>query len=187
MINLLPLDDRKQLHAARTNVLLLRYSIGLVFAAVFAGLTTVAIYAILTNMKLTAEATITSNQSRASNFSTVQTQADEYRKNLTNAQTVFNEEIQFSKLYLEIAHLLPANTALDSLVLDSSTIDSPMELPVKIKGEAQATALIASFKSSAVFNNEASYGTLALNTADDKEKYPYVLTVNVKINKGALK
>lgn len=187
MINLLPLDDRKQLQAARTNVLLMRYSIGLSFAAVFVGLTTLAIYVLLTNMKLTAESTIATNQSRVANFSTVQTQADAYRADLTDAQTVFNDEVQFSKLYLEIARLLPAKTALDSLALDAGTLGSPMELPVKIKGEEQATALITAFRASAIFGNAASYGTLALNSADDKDAYPYVLTVNVTINKGALK
>lgn len=187
MINLLPHDDRRQLRAARTNVLLLRYSIGLVFASIFVGLTTVVMYLLLTSLKQSAESVITSNQSKVANFSTVQAQADEYRKNLAAAKTVFDAEIQYSRLYLEISHALPAGTALDVLDLNTSSIGKPIQLPVKIQGEQQAGALLTSFRGSAVFNNTASYGTLTMNTGEDNDKYPYILTVNVTINKGAVK
>jgi hypothetical protein len=187
MINLLPLDDRKQLRAARTNVLLFRYCIGLVFAAVFVGIATGAIYILMTTMKQSAEVVITDNQAKVANYSTVQAQADDYRKNLSEAQAVFAEEVQFSKLYVELARILPAGTALESLAVEGSSLGTPMELPVKIKGEQQAIDLIAAFKGSAVFSNAASYGTLTMNAGDDKAEYPYVLSVNVTVNKGALK
>ena len=187
MINLLPIDDRRQLQAARTNVLLLRYSIGLVLAAVFLGLATIAFYVVLTSMKQSAENVISKNQARVANYSTVQAQADAYKGYLSTAQGIFSQDVNYAKLYLGIARLMPANTALESLTLDGTTLGTPMEIPVKIKGEQQATALVESFRSSPIFNNTASYGTLSMNTGDDKATYPYILTVKVTVNKGALK
>lgn len=187
MINLLPMGDRRQLLAARTNVLLLRYTIGLILAALFLGLASVAIYILLTTMKQSADTVISENQSKVANFSTVQSQAEEYKRYLSTAQAAFSEDVQFAKLYLEITRLLPANTALEALTLDAATLNAPMELPVKIKGEEQAIALVESFRSSAIFNNTASYGSLSMNTGDDKAVYPYTLTVKITVNKGALK
>ena len=187
MINLLPPDNRRQLRAARSNLLLVRYNVGLTLAAAFLGLVTLAIYFILSGMQQAAEQNIASNQAKVSNFSTVQAEADAYQKSLTEAKSLFDEEIQYSKLYLEIANTLPSGTALDTLELDASTLGTPLELPVKIRGEQQAQALLSAFQSSALFNNTASYGTLSMNTGDDNATYPYIITVKVTINKGAIK
>lgn len=186
MINLLPLDQRRQLRAARTNVLLFRYSIGLVFVAVALGLSVAAGYFLLTNEMKTADATIASNQSRVGSLSAVQAQADEYRKNLADAKTLLDSEIQYSKIYLEIAHIMPEGTALDALALDPSKLGAPLVLPVKIKGEQQATSLLNAFRSSALFNNSASYGSLTANSGADSATYPYIISINVTINKGAI-
>jgi Tfp pilus assembly protein PilN len=186
MINLLPPDDRRQLQAARSNLLLLRYNVGLVFAAIFLGLATLAIYFILTSMHQAAEKNIADNQAKVSNFSTVRAQEESYRKNLTDAKALFDEEIQYSKLYLDIARALPEGTALQSLDLNPAMLGTPQELPVKIRGEKQAEALLTALQSSALFNNAATYGTLTMNTEDDKATYPYIITVNVTLNKGAL-
>lgn len=186
MINLLPLDQRRQLRAARTNVLLFRYSIGLVFVAVALGLSVGAGYFLLTNEMKSADTTIASNQSRVGNLSAVQAQADEYRKNLADAKTLLDSEIQYSKIYLELAHIMPEGTALDTLTLDPSKIGAPLTLPVKIKGEQQASSLLTAFRGSTLFNNSASYGALTANAGSDSATYPYVITINVTINKGAI-
>lgn len=186
MINLLPRDQRRQLFAARTNVLLFRYSVGLIFVAAALGLSVLASFLLLGTEMKAANNTISSNQARVGNFSNVQVQADSYRQNLTDAKTLLDGEIQYSKIYLELAKVMPEGTALDSLTLDPSKIGSPLTLPVKIKGEAQASSLLTAFRGSALFNNSASYGALTANSGADSGAYPYVITINVTINKGAI-
>jgi type II secretory pathway pseudopilin PulG len=187
MINLLPKEQQRQLRAARTNVLLFRYSIGMALAVVFIMLATLAAFVLLNNMKQAAENTIESNQTKVGNFGAIQSQADNYRKDLTDAKTLFDSQIQYSKIYLEIARVMPAGTALDSLDLNPKTIGTPLTLPVKIKGESQAASLLTSFQRAAIFNNTASFGALTINTGDDSGTYPYVITINVTINKEAIK
>ncbi len=187
MINLLPKEQFRQLRAARSNVLLLRYNIGLSFVALFLGLVIAGIYFFLVNIHQTADATIVENQAKVNDFGTVRSQADEYRANLAKAKELFDKEIRYSKIYLEIARLLPSGTALDTLSLTSETIDQPLTLAVKIRGEDQAISALKSFQSSEMFNKSASYGSLTMNSGDDKGTYPYIITLQVTINKGAIK
>lgn len=185
MINYLPKDQKKQLRAARTNVLLFRYNIGLIFAVGFLAIGITAVMLILSNEKAVAENTIASNQAQAGNFTSIQGRADSFRKDLNDAKSVFGSEIRYSSLYLEISRLIPAGAALESLRLDPTQIGSPITLSVKIKGEKQAVNLLESFKNSPVFGNTATYGSLSANTGDDAGAYPYILPINVTINKDA--
>jgi hypothetical protein len=187
MINYLPADQRKQLRAARSNVLLLRYNIGLIFAAVFMGLAILTIFFLLTNEKQNAEGTIATNQARVGNFSSVQAQADSFRKDLVDAKSLFDSEIDYSKIYLEVSRLIPSGAVLDSLKLDAAQIGQPMTLSMKIKGEQQATSLLAAFKSSAMFGNAATYESLSANAGTDSGTYPYIIAINVTINKSEVK
>lgn len=187
MINLLPTDYLRQLRAARTNVLLLRYSIGMMLVAVSLGLATLAVFMLMSTLKTTAESTIASNQARVSNFASVQSQADSYRQDLSNAKLLLDNEIRYSKIYLEVARIMPTGTALETLNLNPSNIGAPLSLPIKIMGEKQATSLLSAFRSSAIFSNSASYGALTPNAGSDSGTYPYIITINVTINKGAIK
>lgn len=187
MINYLPAEQQKQLRAARSNVLLVRYNIGLIFAAAFLSLAILTIFLLLTNEKKNAEDTIVSNQARVGNFSAVQTQADSFRKNLTDAKTLFDNETDYSKIYLEISRLIPSGAILDSLKLDQAQIGQPMTLSMKIKGEQQATSLLNAFKGSAMFGNAATYESLSANAGTDSGTYPYVIAINVTINKSEVK
>lgn len=187
MINYLPADQKKQLRAARTNVLLLRYNIALVFAVAFLALAMATATFMLSNEKTAAEDTIATNQTQAGDFATIQTRADSFRKDLTDAKAIFDGEITYSSLYLEISRLIPAGVALESLKLDPSQIGTPITLTAKIKGEQQAINLLDRFKNAPLFGNAATYGALAANTGADSGTYPYILPINVTINKEAIK
>lgn len=184
MINYLPPDQRKQLRAARSNVLLVRYNIGLIFAASFLTLAILAIFLLLTSEKQAAENEITVNQASVGNFSAVQTRADSFRKDLTDAKILLDSEISYSKIYIEISRLIPSGAVLESLALDASKIGTPLSLSLKIKGEQQANNLLTAFKSSTMLGNAARYESLSANTDTDNDTYPYIITINVTINKS---
>lgn len=184
MINYLPPDQRKQLRAARTNVLLVRYNIGLVFAASFLTIAILAIFLLLTNEKQAAENEIATNQASVSDFSAVQAQADLFRQELANAKTLFDSQISYSKIYLMISSKTPPGAVLEPLTLDPSKIGTPMSLSFRIKGETQARNVLNSFQSSSMFSNTASYESLSANTGEDSGEYPYVITISVTINKS---
>lgn len=187
MINYLPADQKKQLRAARTNVLLFRYNVALIFAVGFLAIAMATVTVLLSNEKKAAEDTIAANQAQAGNFATVQTHADSFRKDLTDAKLIFDGEISYSSLYLEISRLVPSGVTLDTLKLDPSQIGTPITLTAKIKGEQQAIDLLDRFKGSPLFGNAATYGALAANTGADAGAYPYILPINVTINKEAIK
>lgn len=75
MINLLPPESKRELRAARSNTLLLRYNIFLLGALAFLFLATGIVYVYLSDAKTKAERTVAENQVRTANYSAVERQA----------------------------------------------------------------------------------------------------------------
>jgi len=184
MINLLPDAQKRQLRAARSNVLLVRYIMALVFVVAFLGIAIFATNFILTSLKKEAEADITANQAKVAGFATVQLQANQFRTSLSRAKTLLDNEIDYSKVIIDTARLLPAGTVLDSLALDQTSFGKPIILSLKVAGQNQAVALRNAFMSSPLYSN-VSFGTLSTNSDADANMYPYKLNLNVTLNKAA--
>lgn len=184
MINLLPDAQKHQLRAARSNVLLVRYIMALLFVVAFLGIAIFATNFILTSLKREAQTDITANQAKVAGFATIQLQADQFRTNLSKAKTLLDNEIDYSKIILDTAHLLPAGTVLDSLTLDQSSFGKPIVLNLEVKGQDEAVALRNAFISSPLYSN-VSFGTLSTNSDADANTYPYKLDLNVTLNKAA--
>lgn len=184
MINLLPDAQKRQLRAARSNVLLVRYIIALIFILAFLGVALFATHLILTSLKNEAEADIAANQAKVSGFGTVQANAAQFRGALTKAKTLLDNEVDYAKVITETAQLLPTGTALDSLQLDQTSFGKPIVLSIQIKGQDQAVALRNAFLSSPLYSN-VSFGTLSINNGADANTYPYTIDLNVTLNKAA--
>ena len=86
MINLLSLEERKQLKAARANSIFMRYVVmSLVVVAVII-IELVGSYFMLMINQSNSRNTITNNQNQSSKFSSVKNKAETYRSNLSVAK-----------------------------------------------------------------------------------------------------
>src|SRR5262245_15442644 len=112
MINLLPPQHKQDIRAARANSLLIRYNFLLLGALAFLMLAIGIVYVYLTSAKASDEKTIKDNQSNVAGFASVEEQAQIFRNNLSVAKLILDKEVNYTKVILSIAKVLPAGTIL---------------------------------------------------------------------------
>lgn len=183
MINLLPPEEKRQLRAARTNTLLLRYNIFLIGAVVFLGLAVGVTYVYLSNTKASAETLISENRARVASFADVQTQADVFKANLATAKQILDNEVVYTKVMLAIAALLPSGTILEKLSLDSQTFGTQTTLGARAASYDDALRLKEAFEKSSLLTN-VHFQSI---TSGGQAPYPLTVNLNVTIKKDAAK
>jgi Tfp pilus assembly protein PilN len=185
MINLLPNEEKRQLQAARTNTLLIRYNVALAAAVVFLGMALGFVYVYLGGAKTSAEQTINENKQKATGYAAIESQAQLFRNNLTIAKQILDNEVTYTKVILAIANILPAGTTLDKLSLDSSTFGTPTVISAQAKSYESALALKNAFQQSPLFSN-VHFQSITSNVGATNG-YPYTVNLDVTIKKDAAK
>lgn len=186
MINLLPKEEKRQLQAARTNTLLIRYNIALLAAVIFLGAAMAVVYFYLGAAKATAEQTIKDNDVRARNYATVEAEAQTFRSNLSIAKQILGSEVTYSKVILAVSNLMPAGTVLETLTLDSATFGTPTVLAAQAKSYESALALKDAFQKSPLFS-DVHFQTITSGTTNPSSGYPFVVNLAVTFKKEAAK
>lgn len=182
MINLLPSEEKRQIQAARTNVLLLRYALLTLAAMVLTGLMVGAGFVIMSTSKVEAEKKIALNATKASSYSSVQTEAQNFRTNLSTAKTILDKEVNYTKVVIAIAQTLPPGVVLDNLDLDAKTFGTPFVLSAKAKSYDAGLGLKAALEKSEIFSNVSLQG-MTNSSSGDAGGYPVSVQLNVTINK----
>lgn len=186
MINLLPHEEKRQLHAARTNTLLFRYTLFLLIAVAFLGVAEGITYLYLGNSRTAAEQTITQNKAKVSNFAPIEAQAQQFRSNLATAKQILDHEVTYSKVIIEIAKLMPSGAVLENLTLDAATFGTETTLAAQVKDYGHALALKDSFEKSSLFSN-VHFQDITANASSGSAGYPVTVNLNVTIKKDAAK
>lgn len=178
MINLLPAEQKRQLQAARSNVLLLRYTVLTGVTGIFLILGVIATYYILQNSVNGYESTIAEGRKKVESFQPVEAEANAFRSELTRAKGLLDNTVAYSEILVEIAKLLPNGSVLSNLTVRADEFGKEKTLSVHVKGESQAIALRNNFQSSTFFTN-VSYGKLSVNQGGNSSEYPYTIELKV--------
>lgn len=182
MINLLPPNEKKQLRAARANVLLLRYNFLVLGALIFLVIGLSAVYIYLTAQKQAAELTIQENSKREVQYSAVKADAEKFRSELASAKNILNSQVSYSRALIRVSALFPEGTVLqDRLDLTESISTAPLAIAVKVKNEDAAQAVLKSFQSSQ-YVSSAIKDSIGIGDSD----YPYVMNMRVLFKKEIL-
>ena len=179
MINLLSPEAKNEIKAAHNNILLVRYILLLVAAATFLAFSLAIAFYYLRTIRDNAEATISENTQKEGSYSQVKSKAEAFESKVANAKTVLDSQIDYSKVILNIARIMPEGSALDSLKLDKGSFGTPITLSVKLKGENAAEQLMKNFKAASFLTN-VSKGDITLS---DSNSYPYTMQVSITIDK----
>lgn len=183
MINLLPKAEKKQIRAARSNVLLLRY---LILALLIAAMLVVSIgvtYFFLQDSERSATKKIAENRAKQQDYASINKRAETFSKQLTDAKAVFASDTSYSKTILAIAKLIPDGVVLSRLELSETSFSSPLVLNVQVKNEQAAMNLKRSFEDSPNFSG-ASFSQF---TKSDNSSYPYAIDLTVTMSKEVAK
>lgn len=183
MINLLPDEIKKDLHAARSNVVLLNYLLVLLLGIAFLALICIGVYFILMSTQTNAERLINENTSKDTSQGALQAQSTALRQSLNEAKTVLDNEIVYSKFFANLAGLMPTGVVLDNLSISPATFDTATTLQFFAKSNDDALALKAKFETSPYFS-DVSLQSLNSNTTGQSSSYPVSASITLIINKS---
>ena len=180
MINLLPPDRIKQIHAGQDNVLLLRYCLAsLVLTIPLAGLIIFS-HVTLANQKAEAEETISANLEKARKYSLIQEASTEFQNNLQVAKTILDKEVRYTNAALAVARTLPPGIVLQSLTLDSSSFGQPIVLAALGKSNNDAIRLKTAFENSTSFSETHLISISSVQ--DTGDGYSVDISISVIVN-----
>ena len=186
MINLLPDLEKRELRAARTNSLLIRYNIALIASVAFLGLALVVVYYFLGTTKATAETAIAESKTKAVSFAAVESEAQLFRTNLSIAKQILDKEVSYSKVIIAIANVMPSGTVLDKLTLNSQDFGKPTTLVAQAKSYEAALSLKDSFQKSSLFT-DVHFQSITANPSAQTSGYAFVVNLDVTIKKETAK
>ena len=180
MINLLPPQEKRQILAGQTNILLWRYCIISLLLAGLLFTVTGGVYYIMTRAKASAESTIEMSNQETAKYHKVQQQVTNFNNNLATAKTILDKEVRYSKIAIKIAQALPSGIVLESLNLDAKTFGTPITLTALGKSYDDALRLKTSLEQSDSFQN-VHLASVTQASSEDGD-YPISIAINVTIN-----
>ena len=188
MINLLPAEDQRQLAAARTNTLLLRYTILLGIFVVMLAIEILGVYVVVNIGKTQNETTISENNAKASSYASTKQQADTFRSNLATAKIILDKQVPYTALMLSLSQNLPSGSIIDKLSIDPTSFGTPTVLTVKTTSYDKAIAVKTSLQNALVGSQPLfeSVSFQSVSAGDPKAAYPFTAIYNVTYSKKAL-
>lgn len=189
MISLLPPIAKKELAAARTNVLLLRYLILVVGVIAFLCIEMVVVFVFLNQQKDTSLATVQENENKSRELAPVKAAATSFNNDLAIAENIMSKQVSYTAILREFANTMPSGVVISDLTIDPTTIGKPISMPLKAK------SLQAVFDFKHLFNNSTYFEDVSIQTISDASQdgknkdageYPVSATVNITFKQSLL-
>lgn len=181
MINLLPPNDRKQLAAARTNTILIRYVFLMAVFFVILLLEIVFAYILLENDRVRYQATIDENNAKNIEYLPVQREEKRFRNNLATAKVILSQQVPYTDITIKLAQALPPGVTIDHLTLDPATFGQETQLAIKAGSYGELIATKTKLQNSDVVSDVQFQDITAGAGAE-----PYKATLKLKFNKELL-
>ncbi len=184
MINLLPNEKKTEIRAARTNVLLLRYSGILLLAILFILGSMYVSRTVLGFTKTSSEEVIASNDIKAGVYSSTKGQVDALSASLSETKTILDQEVLYSKVFVNIGQLMPPGTIFDKLALDANSFaGAAVSTKAYAKTSADVLALRQRFESSPIFSS-VTFQTIS-ESGSGISGYPVSVDMTFTLNRTA--
>lgn len=181
MINLLSPDDKKQLRAARTNTILLRYYLLAILIIAGAGGILAGGFYIADQNKASSQIELSQAESDTADYAKVKQQSEEFANNLKVAKQILATEVVYSKMITDIANIIPAGTILTSLSLTPETVNKKMELSFKTKSYDQGIQLKTTLENSDLFS-DVSITNITSKGQEGDGAYPTDVNISAKFH-----
>ncbi len=181
MINLLSQQSRRELAAARRNIILRQYIFATLLLCI--GVTGVFVvgYVLLYNQANAYRQDAARYAPMRESYGDVIKEASDYSKNLATAKAIFDNEFIFSDLLTTLAHTLPKNTILSGINIRTVELSKPIELTCNTKSYSDAEALKKAFQGSRFFKDTK----LRSITKMPEGAYPYTVALITTLDKTA--
>jgi len=182
----MPDEIKKEIRAARVNVMLARYILVIIAAFLFLLMLLGGSYVVLMQTKQSADLSIDTNDTKAAVYSTTKAQVDALSASLSETRTILDQEILYSKVLANIGQQLPAGTVIGTLNLTSANFTgTPLTIDAYAKTNDAAVALREKFQSSPYFSN------VKLESVSDSSTgisgYPIKVSLSLVMNRTIAK
>jgi Tfp pilus assembly protein PilN len=185
MINLLLPEQKRELKAARLNVVLLRYTF-LVAGAILFMLGIFGVGLVITVYeKGGAGAELADYQEATLQYSQVKKNAEVFESNLATAETILSNEIVFSDFLVELARTLPPDLVMSSLAISTESFGEPVSINARTESYDGALILKSTLEASGIFE-DVSIVDISRPEDDELEgiaaQYPYVVALSATLS-----
>lgn len=185
MINLLPYENKKQIRAARMNLILIKCLLFLTFAIIFLIISCTGAYFFLKNIDdLKKDQDDTSININDSKYSTIINQASVAQSDLLLTNNILNQQVKYSKIITSLANSLPSGVLLDGLLVNNSSINSTVVINLLASSSDKGQETVNNLNNSNIFYNASIVSNIP-NQANPLG-YPFLITINITINKANL-
>jgi capsular polysaccharide biosynthesis protein len=140
MINLLPKSYKSDIHAARANVILIRYSIIIVFAFIFLVLILAGSIILLSTTKESSEKIIEVNASNAAKYQETATDIKNLTDSLNSSRVVLDQQVEYSKVLTAIGGAMPTGTIIGKLEVSDTSFDGAKPTVITVYATNNDTA-----------------------------------------------
>jgi len=181
MINLLPTEDKRQIRAARVNIVLFRYVIIIVASFLFLMLALGASYVILRGVKQSADTVLSTTSGQSQQNAQVVAQVQSLQSQVAQAKSSLSNQISYSKVLTNLASVLPSGVIVQTLTLTSTSFGTPTTVSFLAKTNAEATKLQSQLQSSPYFSGVSLQ---SINTNNANPSYPVAATMTLAFNRS---
>ncbi|MEO5499654.1 MAG: PilN domain-containing protein [Candidatus Saccharimonadales bacterium] len=191
MINLMSPTQKHDIRTARMNVTLLHYCIMfVVLAVVIASIYGIGFWLVMQD-KAVIQDKLESESAQSKTYAAVEQEAETFRKNLTVAKRILDNETRYSTFLTTLASDLPSGTLLTSFSIgDAATAATSkgMTLDARATSYAKVLEMKKSLEDSTLFENVSIENA---SRPDDvsvltglEAKYPFEASLNVTLSKA---
>lgn len=178
MINLLSYNEKRQITAAKHNIILLKSSIFLLCALIFIILACWVASSFIQN--IIADQTTSDNKSDES--LSVLSQAETIESDILTANNAITQRVDYSNVITALTAAMPTGTIIDILSASSSTTSSPVQLTLHANDSNKGTELKANLDKTGLFTNVTVKSVASASAS--LSGYSYDITITFLINKA---
>lgn len=182
MINLLPPEVKRQIRAARTNVILLRVTVLLTLVVVFMLSAFAAGFYITFREKQQADDFKAAQLDTSKNYSDARTRANAFATNLNAAKTILNSQISYTTLLIKLTNSLPPGTILNNINIADANFGKPITLSAGAKSYDAILRLKSALGDSGIID---SVGIISIqdSASGTTPVYPLQVTLSGQLTK----
>ncbi len=183
MINLLPDDVKRDIRAARMNVVLVRYMLLTFSMLILLVGFCLLFYVILHATQSKAVTTNEDNTVKAASLSSVRKSAEDYKNNLTLAGKILDNGVNYTSVIFAMTKLLPSGVVLDGINLSAADFGQQTTFSAHAKTYDKAKELKQNLQNSKLYTNVFFQNLTDSGVASSA--YPITVTISAKLNKVA--
>lgn len=179
MINLLSPHDKRELRAARRNIVLRRYTILVAMTLIAVIFVFGSGIFIAMRDRMAAENELANDRQQAEQYQETRQTAEQFEANLNIARRILADEISYSNLVIDIAKTLPSDAILTDLTLNPESFGTSTTLSARTTSYEAALTLRDNLEASPLFSDVS---LISATTGDDTDNPDSPVTQDLPVN-----